>query len=93
MNAYESRLLTSLQRFLRTQVLQDSTVPFLHESALLFCAEISLLLDRQRPALAHFLVWKVSAENTVRDNPKGEMLAYSALFPGRVTDLLLELTS
>jgi len=93
MNHHDRKLLTDLQDFILEEVLHDATAAPHHEKAGALYAKTQLHVTRKRPFLAHFLAWRVGPENSVRDNPKAEVMVYQGLFPGRVTDLLLELLS
>ena len=91
MNTSDKELFLLTQDFLMLKVLQDATAAAHHELAGKLYATLHLRVTRDRPFLEHFTKWQKSAENTVRDNPKGELMVYQGLFPGRITALLLEL--
>jgi len=91
MNAEDRELLKTVQDFLMTCVLQDITAAAHHRVAEKLYAVVHLRRTRERPFLEHFLKWRNGPENSVRENPKAELMVYQGLFPGRITDLLLEL--
>lgn len=91
MNTSDRELILMVQDFLMLHVLQDATATAHHELAAKLYTVTHLRVTRQRPHLEQFTKWQKSKENTVRDNPLGELMVYQGLFPGRVLDLLLEL--
>jgi hypothetical protein len=93
MNAGDKALLTDLQDCLLNDVLRDATASAHHDAVGKLYARVQLHMDRKRPFLEHFTNWCKSPENCVRDNPKAVVLVYVGLFPGRMADLLLELTT
>lgn len=93
MNTSDRDLFVLTQDFLMVHVIQDATSTAHHDFAARLYATLHLRITRPRPFLEHFLKWQKSPENSVRDNPKAEMMVYSALWPGRMIDLLLELLS
>ena len=93
MNDTDKKLLTALQDFLHERILHDATAAAHHEDATKLYEKLHVRVTRPRPHYAHFLTWRASSENSVRENPKAEVMVYCGLFPGRVHDLLLELTT
>lgn len=93
MNQSDRELLQTVQDFLTLHVLQDATATAHHDIAGKLYAALHLRRTRERPFLEHYLKWRTGPENSVRDNPKAEVMVYCGLFPGRVHDLLLELLS
>jgi hypothetical protein len=92
MRAEDRDLFVLVQDFLMLHVIQDATAAAHHQTAEKLYATIHLRVTRPRPFLEHFLRWRHGPENAVRDNPRAELMVYQALFPGRMIDLLLELT-
>lgn len=86
----ERHLLTELQDFL-LGVMHDATATPHHDIAGRLYSRVHLLVTRPRPHQQHFTAWRASSENSVRDNPKAEVMVYMGLFPGRTHDLMLEL--
>lgn len=93
MNHRDRALLTDVQEFLIEEVLHDATATAHHEKAGALYSRAHVHTTRPRPFLEHYLKWRIGPENTVRENPKAEIMVYTGLFPGRVHDLLLELLS
>lgn len=91
MNAADKDLLTALQDFLLSRILHDATAAAHHDEAGRLYSRLHRRATLRQPHLAHFTTWRASPENTVRDNPKAEVMVYRGLFPGRTDDLLLEL--